>query len=84
MPTRNETISSSAGFSPTLYCAGNIALDPPSFSWTYGRRSDDSLNPLGPWTYSPYDKPIGDHIGDTFDVLPDNTFLIKLNYAFLR
>ncbi|MEX0821303.1 MAG: DUF5916 domain-containing protein [Rhodothermales bacterium] len=52
--------------------------------WTHGRRSDDALNPLGPWTYSPYDRPIGDQIGDTFDVLPDNTILVKLNYAFLR
>lgn len=49
-----------------------------------GRRSYDALNPLVPWTFASYDKPIDDQIGDTFDVPPDNTLLIKLNHVFLR
>ncbi len=52
--------------------------------WTHGRRSDDALNPLGPWNRSPYDRPLSGQIADTFDVLPENVFLVKLNYAFLR
>jgi hypothetical protein len=52
--------------------------------WTHGRSSDDTMNPLGPWEYSPYDRPLGEQIAEAFDVLPDNTFLVKLNYAFLR
>jgi hypothetical protein len=52
--------------------------------WTHGRSSDHALNPLGPWGPSPYGRSVGDQITDTFDVLPDNVFLIKLNYTFLR
>ena len=51
--------------------------------WTHGRRSDDRLNPLGPWVDSPYERAIGEHLRDTFGVFPDNTFLIKLDYTFL-
>ncbi len=52
--------------------------------WTQSRRADDALNPLGPWPHSPYDRAIGDQLRDTFDVLPDNILLVKLNYTFLR
>lgn len=51
--------------------------------WTHGRRTDDVLNPLAPWGTSPYDKSINGQISDTFDVIPTNVFLIKLNYTFL-
>ena len=52
--------------------------------WTHGRRTDDALNPLAPWSASPYHRSVGDQIARTFDQYPDNVFLIKLNYTFLR
>ncbi len=52
--------------------------------WTHGRRAEDELNPLAPWGASPYNTPIDRQIGDTFDIIPSNVFLIKLNYTFLR
>lgn len=51
--------------------------------WTHGRRQEDVLNPLGPWGPSPYDRSLGDQIGDTFAIFPENVFLLKLSYAFL-
>jgi hypothetical protein len=52
--------------------------------WTHGRRADDELNPLAPWGRSPYGRSLGDQIGDTFDIFPENVFLIKLSYTFLN
>lgn len=52
--------------------------------WTHGRRADDELNPLAPWGPSPYGRSIGDQIGDTFDIFPENVFLIKFSYTFLN
>ncbi len=52
--------------------------------WTHGRRADDALNPLAPWGPSPYDRPIDDQVARTFDIFPENVFLIKLNYTFLH
>jgi hypothetical protein len=52
--------------------------------WTHGRRSERELDPLGPWDDTPYDRPLGGQITDTFEVLPEDVFLIKLNYTFLR
>lgn len=52
--------------------------------WTQGRRASHEMNPLAPWGDSPYDRPIGDQISDTFRVFPDNVFLVKLDYTFLR
>ena len=51
--------------------------------WTHGRRAEDVLNPLAPWNGSPYDRSLNDQFGDTFDIFPENVFLIKLNYTFL-
>lgn len=51
--------------------------------WSHGRSSRDVLNPLAPIGPSPYDRPVGTQIGDTFDIFPNNTFLIKVNYTFL-
>lgn len=51
--------------------------------WTHGRNADDVLNPLAPWEASPYDRPIDEQIANTFDIFPNNVFLIKLNYTFL-
>jgi hypothetical protein len=52
--------------------------------WTHGRRDDDVLNPLGPWGPSPYERSLGDQIGDTFQIFPENVFLLKLSYAILN
>ena len=52
--------------------------------WTHGRRADDILNPLAPWDISPYDRSLNDQFSNTFNVFPDNVFLIKLNYNFLN
>lgn len=52
--------------------------------WTHGRNAEDELNPLAPWGRSPYDRPIDKHLADTFRIFPENVFLVKLNYAFLR
>lgn len=51
--------------------------------WSHGRNAEDRLNPLSPFGPSPYDRPIGTQINDTFDILPSNSFLIKVNYTFL-
>lgn len=51
--------------------------------WTHGRRGEETLSPLGPWEPSPYDRALGETLAETFDIFPDNTFLVKLNYTFL-
>lgn len=52
--------------------------------WTHGREAEDILNPLAPMIRSPYDRSINDQFSNTFDVFPENAFLIKLNYNFLN
>lgn len=51
--------------------------------WSHGRRAEDVLNPLAPWNGAPYDRSFNDQFSNTFDILPENVFLIKLNYTFL-
>lgn len=51
--------------------------------WTHGRRADDELNPLAPWGPSPYDRRLSKQIAETWELVPDDVFLIKLNYTFL-
>ncbi len=51
--------------------------------WTQGRSERVQQNPLAPRTPSPYNRSIGDRIGDAFDIFPQNTFLIKVKYTFL-
>ena len=52
--------------------------------WTHGRRRDDVLSPLAPWGPSPFDRSLGEQVGDTFAIFPDNVFLLKLSYTFLN
>ena len=52
--------------------------------WTQGRSADDRMDPLLPTGPSPYDTPLSRQIGDTFELFPQNVFLIKVNYAFLN
>ena len=51
--------------------------------WSHGRRADDALNPLAPWGPSPFDRPLGEQVTETFRLFPGNVFLVKLNYTFL-
>lgn len=51
--------------------------------WTQGRSQRDRQNPLAPQTPSPYNRSIGDRIGDTFDIFPQNVLLAKIKYTFL-
>jgi hypothetical protein len=51
--------------------------------WSHGRLNEDNINPLAPYGPSPYDRSIGRQVSDTFGILPNNTFLIKVNYTFL-
>jgi hypothetical protein len=51
--------------------------------WSHGRDTEDQINPLSPFGSSPYDRPIGSQIGDTFDIIPNNSVLLKINYTFL-
>lgn len=51
--------------------------------WSHGRNFSDELNPLAPFGDSPYDRPIGTQINDTFDILPNNSILLKVSYTFL-
>lgn len=51
--------------------------------WSHGRQIEDQINPLSPFGKSPYDRPIGSQISDTFDILPNNSVLLKINYTFL-
>lgn len=51
--------------------------------WSHGRDVSDEINPLSPYGPSPYDRPIGSQINDTFDILPNNSVLLKVNYTFL-
>ncbi len=52
--------------------------------WSHGRRADAVLNPLAPEGPSPFDTTLQEHVSDTFEMIPSNVFLIKLNYTFLR
>lgn len=52
--------------------------------WTQGRSAEYALNPLAPWGNSPYGTPLSDQLGDTFRIFPENVFLVKINYTFLR
>jgi hypothetical protein len=53
------------------------------FVWSHGRSEEDIINPLYPWGDSPYDRRTGTHMGEIFDIFPENAFIIKLNYTFL-
>lgn len=52
--------------------------------WTHGRRAEDALNPLAPWGASPYERNVADQVGEVFSAFPENVFLVKLSYTFLR
>jgi hypothetical protein len=50
--------------------------------WIHGRRERDEMNPLAPTAGSPYDKPLNRQMGDIFNIYPNNTFMVKFDYAF--
>ncbi len=54
------------------------------FVWTHGRNADEYFNPLSKLRPPDFDRSIGGQIGDTFDIFPNNIFLVKVNYSFLN
>jgi len=50
--------------------------------WSHGRNERDEMNPLAPWGNSYYEQPVGKQIGDIFNMFPNNSFMIKIDYAF--
>ena len=52
------------------------------FVWSHGRNKRDEINPLAPWGESLYDQPVNTQIGDIFKIFPNNSFMIKIDYAF--
>jgi hypothetical protein len=80
-PKRNEFTRNSFQFNTVLrweYRPGSWLY----VVWTQGRNADLAMDPLEDGL-SPYDRPLGRQIGDTFGAFPDNVFLIKLNYTIL-
>lgn len=51
--------------------------------WSHGRDAEYEINPLAPYRNSPYERPIGTQINDTFDLIPNNSVLLKISYTFL-
>lgn len=52
--------------------------------WTHGRRANPRVNPLARQRRSLYDQSFEEHVADTFDLFPRNTFILKISYTFLR
>lgn len=52
--------------------------------WSQARSGNANLDPLDGTTPSPFGTRTLDQFRDTFDLFPENVFLIKLNYLFLR
>lgn len=52
--------------------------------WTHGRQNREEMNPLAPWGPSPYGRPLGRQLGDTFDIVPQDVLQVKLSYTFLN
>jgi len=50
--------------------------------WSHGRNERDEMNPLAPWGQSLYEQPVNRQIGDIFNIFPNNSFMIKIDYAF--
>lgn len=51
--------------------------------WTHGRRLRENINPLAPYGPSLYQQSIGKRIEDTFEIFPENTIMMKIEYTFL-
>ena len=52
--------------------------------WTHSRRGSAEFDPFDLTARSPYRTGTLDQISEAFDVFPQNVFLIKLNYLFMR
>jgi hypothetical protein len=50
--------------------------------WSHGRNEKEEMNPLAPYGRSVYDQSLNQQIGDLFRIFPNNSFMIKLDYAF--
>lgn len=52
--------------------------------WTQARNNRFSLNPLDPTGDSPFGEPFTAQFEQAFDIFPENVFLVKIDYTFLR
>lgn len=52
------------------------------FVWSHGRNERDEMNPLAPWGKSLYEEPFNRQIEDVFNIFPNNSFMVKIDYAF--
>jgi Domain of unknown function (DUF5916)/Carbohydrate family 9 binding domain-like len=50
--------------------------------WSHGRNKRDKMNPLAPYGTSHYEQTIPGQIGDIFNIFPNNSFMLKFDYAF--
>ncbi len=50
--------------------------------WSHGRRKNDVMNPLAPLGEVQYERPINKQVGDLFNIFPNNSFMLKIDYAF--
>lgn len=50
--------------------------------WSHGRNVRDEMNPLAPYGVSHYEQTIPRQIGDIFNIFPNNSFMVKFDYAF--
>jgi hypothetical protein len=46
------------------------------------RGKRDEMNPLAPGAGSPYERPFNRQVSDIFNIFPNNTFMVKFDYAF--
>jgi hypothetical protein len=52
------------------------------FVWSHSRTRDEEMNPLAPWGESLYEESLGGQLADLFRIVPKNSFMIKIDYAF--
>ncbi len=52
--------------------------------WTHRRDVQNRIDPLAPATTSPFDTPLADQLSEVWGIIPQNVFLVKLNYTLLR
>ena len=82
-PKRHEFTSGSFRLNMVLrweYRPGSVLY----VVWTQERLGDEVLDPLGPWSRSPYEASVMDQVADTFRIFPGNVFMVKMSYAFLN
>lgn len=51
--------------------------------WSHGRSQRDRYNPLAPYGDSTWSRSTRQMVSEAFDIFPDNTIMLKLNYTFI-